>query len=549
VSVPVDKVPAVAVATRREAIEAGFTILATGGNAVDAAIAMSFVMGVVEPYNNGVGGFGEFVYRAPDGVCHIIDAAARAHRGAEPGMFTVIGEPGGLYGWPAVADAANSVGPLAATAPRLVPGLRLAHLRFGQCDWASLVAPAIALAERGPEIDYMSAAVIVHEMATLRRDPLAKQMYFRDGVPPRPPVEERPVRVPNPRLANTLARIAADPDAAMCSGPIVDDMLAVVGRGGQHAFGDADVHDADAVLASDVAPLIEFAGWRVFGSPWASGAVTAAQILGILDQFEELPTLAGTDRYRLIARASYRAFEERLSSLSGSTPPDQVRALLSPEHLGRCAGDIRAADARSHADVVHHAGRATSTTHLSAVDAQGGAVSLTQTLLALFGSHVGVRARGFFLNNAMMWYDPRPGRPNSIAPGRRALSAVSPVVLVSADSSQILTVGAHGARRIITAVAQIVDAIVNLGSTPQQAVDRPRIHVEPSHTDVDERLGEDLVRDLRADGFNASAAHYGPTSLTSARAVAIAADFDARTTATGIDCRSAATWQFGQGRH
>jgi gamma-glutamyltranspeptidase len=149
----------------------------------------------------------------------------------------------------------------------------------------------------------------------------------------------------------------------------------------------------------------------------------------------------------------------------------------------------------------------------------------------------------------MMWFDPRPGHANSIKPQRRALSAVSPVIVVSPDQTQVLTVGAHGARRIISAVAQIVDAIVNLGCSPQEAVDRPRVHAEVSHTTVDQRLGPDLVALLQGDGLNASAAHYGPTSLTSARACAIHLDVAEGVTTTGIDSRSTASWLFGQRRN
>jgi gamma-glutamyltranspeptidase / glutathione hydrolase len=538
--------PAV-IATRREAIQAGEAVLAEGGNAIDAAVAMSFVMGVVEPYNNGIGGFGEIVYRAPDGSVSVVDAAARVHPTAASDMFEVVGQPTGLYGWPAVRDDANIVGPLAVTAPRLVAGLELAHGRFGTREWASLVEPAIAIAESGVEVDYMSAAVIAHEMPTLSLDALATELYFPFGWPPAPPVEGPPLRLPNPRLADALRAIAAEGAEAMREGPIRDQICRAVASGGKHALQAEGLQNTEAELVTELPALVTYRGWSVYGSTRASGATTAAQILGILDHYDGLDSLSTTDRYRVIAHVSRRAFEDRLAFVSGSSPTADLQQLLSGDHLLRCAAAVR--DRLNGSSVLgepgQSVGRATSTTHFSAVDSDGGAVSLTQTLLALYGAHVGVVESGFFLNNAMMWFDPRPNTPNSIAPGRRALSAVSPVILVSPDNSSILTVGAHGARRIISAVAQIVDAVVAMGLSVQESVNRPRVHAEVSHATVDERLGTDLVETLQRDGLNAGPAHYGPTSLSSARACAIRCDLNGSSTTTGLDRRSSASWRFG----
>lgn len=533
-------------ATRREAIAVGDRVLDAGGNAVDAAIAVSFAMGVLEPYNNGIGGFGELVYRNPDGQCHVVDAAARVHKTARPDMFDVEGDPTGLYGWPAVRGNANTTGPLAACAPRLVAGLAEAHARFGTLSWDRLVRPAIELAVNGVEIDFMTAAVVAQEMPTLLKDPLGRAMYFDQGVPPRAPIDDQPLLLPNPALASALRLVAAHGSDAMRRGPLAKAMVSAVHPGGIETFGSEDLVETEAAVFESVAPLTSFRGWQIFGSPVASGATTAAQILGILDRYPRFEQLDGLDRYRVIAHASRIAFKDRLTQLTGSSEPAVLRALVTDQHLTECADatlDALRSGVPRHEPVATH--RSTSTTHFSVIDEHGGAVSLTQTLLAFFGSQVGVPEGGFFLNNAMMWFDPSPGRANSIKPGARALSAVSPVIAVSPGGDQLLTVGAHGARRIITAVAQIVDAFVSLGLTPQRAVDRPRVHAEVSHAALDQRLPESLVETLRRDGMNAAFGHYGPTSLTSARAAAIHRDARGETR-VGIDSRSMSSWMFGK---
>jgi gamma-glutamyltranspeptidase/glutathione hydrolase len=502
-------------ATRREAIDAGEAVLADGGNAVDAAVAACFVLGVVEPYMTGLGGVGELVHLDPSGRCSVVDAAARAPRSAPPDMYGPVGAAGGLYGWPQVAGQRNERGGAAATAPRLVAGLAAAHERWGALPWARLVEPAATLAERGWPVDFFTAAVLSEAMPTLAADPAARALYYPQGFPPVSGVDGVRVTTRNPDLAAVLHAVAERGAAAVGTGPVAESVVERARQDGAAlTLEDLAEAAAPARVLDDVPPLVTYRGWRVHGSPLPSGAVTAARILAALDRS---PAAAGPRepaRYAAVAGASADAFAHRLAALSGDGPAETS------------------------------AGPTTATTHLSVVDADGRSVALTSTLLSLFGAHAVPAGQGFCLNNGMMWFDPRPGRANSIAPGRRALSAVSPLVAVSPDGQRRLALGGLGARRIISAVAQVLECVVDHRLPLAEAVDVPRVHADPVDCHVDERLPAEVADALRARGLAPVQVHYGPTSLATARVNGVERTADG-SFSRGIDRRSRDTWEYG----
>lgn len=530
-------------APRLEAIEAGEAILSVGGSAADAAIAASFVLGVCEPYMTGLGAVGEIVACDATGRVDVIDCAGRAPLAAAPDVFDVVGGAGGLYGWPEVRDAANVVGPRAVLAPRLVAGLEALHARGGRLRWAELVAPAVALARAGAEADFFTAAILTHEQATLARDATAAALYYPGGRPVPPPIETEPQRVTNAALADALALVARDGAAPLLAGGVLAaDVLDGVGASGLLA--EADFEPLGDAVLEDVAPLVSFRGWRVHGSPRPSGAVTAAQILGLLDR---LPEPAGApddpDRLVAVARASAAAFTDRLDALAGD---GDAAALLDAAALDERAAHLPAAP---RPPAPPRAGAPTATTHVAVSDGDGAVVSITQTLLSLFGAHLSAPASGFFLNNGMMWFDPRPGRAASIGPRARALSAVSPLVLISEDGERRVGLGALGARRIITAVAQVAQGIVDFGLTPETAVNAPRVHADPhGPVQVDHRLGAGTLEAMRRVGIDAVPSQYGPTTLSFARAFAVETDRSGRRHRRGLDLRAQSIWNLG-GRH
>jgi gamma-glutamyltranspeptidase/glutathione hydrolase len=524
---------------RREANAVGEEVFAAGGNAVDAVVAASFAQGVAEPYMGGVGAVGEIVVREPDGAVHVIDAAARAPLAATPELYELGDGMSDVYPWPRVAGDANLRGGRSVAAPRIVAGLGAAHARFGRLEWDLVVRPAARLAEAGTELDFFSAAVIAAEAGTFAKDRLAAELYYReDGSPLPAPLEAPPEWIRNERLAATLELIATAGPEALRRGPLAEAIVAATASDGG-ILAAADLADAEATVIEGVAPLVDFRGWSVYGSLRPSGAVTAAQILGLLNQAAPAVDPLSPERLVGFARASHLAFADRLATLSGSD--EDALALLDPEALARRAGEepppVPAGAAGSKVP--------TATTHAVAVDGDGRVAVVTQTLLALFGAQVGVHDHGFFLNDAMLWFDPRPGTPNSIAPGARALSAVAPLIAVAPGGDKVIGAAGLGARRIPGAVAQVVANLIDHGMDADAAVNAPRVHADTTATVLDQRLGANVFEAFAAADLAPTTGAYGPTTLTSARAGAIVLDRAAETASVGIDMRARAVWDFG----
>jgi gamma-glutamyltranspeptidase/glutathione hydrolase len=498
-------------ATRIEAIEAGEQVLREGGTAADAAIAACFVVGVVEPFMTGLGGVGELVHLDVDGSCTVVDAGARAPRAATAELYgEPVDGPAGGYGWPAVEGRRNEVGGSAVAAPRLLAGLAEAHRRFGRLPWSRLVEPAIEIGDAGWDLDFFTEACVVAALDDLEAHsdgllavtyPKGLRTFGLDGL-------RRRLR--NPALAETLRKIARDGEEVLRHGPVADEIVGATQRDGG-CLAHEDLEDVEAAVLEEVAPLVTYRGWAVYGSSAPSGAVTVAQILGLLEHSTAWGGLTDSAWYAEFASACLAAFDDRLEFLSGE---------------GATAGRAT-----------------TATTHLSAADRDGRVVSFTSTLLSLFGSRTAAADHGFYLNNGMMWFDPRPGRSASIHPGARALSAVSPLVLVDPAGTTRIALGALGGRRIISAVAQVAAFRIDRGMPLDEAVDVPRVHIEPTASHVDERLPPESLDALRARGFDVTSIVYSPMTLAFARPNGVESGPAGVTTA--IDRRSRDTWRYG----
>lgn len=507
----------VVAAARKEAIDAGDAILRVGGNAVDAAIATAFALGVAEPYMAGIGGVGEIVVALPDGTVHVIDCAARAPLAATSDMFEIVGGSTGIYAWPAVSGDANVYGAMAVTAPRFVHGLKVLHERFGRAPWSDLVTPAAQLARDGVAIDHFTAAILAHEKPTFSRDPLARSLYYPEGVALCAPIDGNPAVVRNPALAETLDLIGVEGVRPLDAGGDVAKAICETVREGGGVLDGRDFEALGPVAYDDVPAYLEFEGWAIHCSPLPSGGITAGDILRGLGSIDG--SAGAPQRYARVAAAARDAFARRFADFSGG-------------------GVAPGAKARTP----------TATTHLSVAGADGTVVAITQTLLSLFGAQTGVQRHGFFLNNGMMWFDPRAGHANSIAGGARALMAVSPMVAIQKGGLRRFAVGALGARRIITAVAQIVENRLRFGDAPQDAVNRPRIHADGlGAVLVDHRLPPSVGALLAADG-PVETVYHGPTTLNSARAFMAEVDMADGSLSAGIDERSMSVWDLSGGR-
>ncbi len=478
------------------AAKAGQEILRAGGSAIDAAIATSLVLNLVEPQSAGIGG-GAFLlhYDGKSNDVTAYDGRETAPAAVGPDLFLrPDGEPMGF--WEAVVGG-RSVG-----VPGLVRMLDLAHKAHGRLPWAALFEPAIRLAEEGFAVSPRLHALIARDKY-LKTDAIAAA-YFHDasGAP-----LAVGTRLRNPAFAETLHRIARDGADAFYTGPIAEAVVAAV-QGAATSPGQLSLADMAGYEAKQRNPLCApYRAWRICGMPPpTSGGVAVLQTLGILQGFD-LPALASDSvaAWHLIAEASRLAFADRNRFLADADfVPVPVDDLLDPGYLTR-RGALVSPDAslgkaepglptQNGAMPIQH--DPPSTTHLVVVDAEGNGVSMTASIENAFGSRV--MAAGFMLNNELTDFSFRPevdGRPvaNRVQAGKRPRSSMSPTIVLDDRDKLALVVGSPGGSRIIGYVIKSLVATLDWGLDIQAAIDLPNVVNRNGGTDVEEGTSSEAL--------------------------------------------------------
>lgn len=449
-----------------EAAAAGMEVLNDGGNAVDAAVATGLALAAAEPWMSGLGGGGYMlVYMAAEDRVRVVDFGMIAPAALDPADYPLSqGTDTGLFNWPAVVDGRNLKGYLSIAVPGQVDGMRLALESVGRLPWREVIQPAIRLAEEGLAIDWYGALSVAVAARELAEFPSARDVYLPGGLPPVPATEGPTARLKLGRLADTLRHLADAGPRDFYEGELARSIVADMRDGG----GKLSLSDLASYSARIVEPLeIRYRGASVAAPPGLTAGPALARVLELLRPLPPAP--AGRPDaawYRAIAAALKTAYEERLAAAGDDGEPQ------SPPHHGPVAS---------------------CTSHLSVVDREGNMVALTQTLLSRFGSKVLLPQSGIMMNNGIMWFDPRPGRANAIAPGKRPLSNMCPVIAHLADGRRI-ALGASGGRRIMPAVAQLLSFLADFRMDLEAAFHCPRIDVSggPMAT-LDSRLGADVA--------------------------------------------------------
>ena len=417
----------VVAANHRRAAEVGAAILEGGGDAIDAAIATSFAIGVVEPWMSGPAAGGCMtLWRAAEQKAYVIDYGMRSPAALDPAHYPIVGghDPE-LFAWPRVKDDRNVQGAAAVAVPGVVAGMGLAHERFGRLPWRELVSPAVALAQEGMLLDWYSGLLIASTARALARDADAGAHFLEEGQ--WPPLgtwtAATEKHLDQRRLASTLDEISREGAKALYGG----DVGAALARDVRDKGGFLALADLAAYRAHMAEPLdIAYHSGRVFAAPGMTGGPALAACL------QALPAKPGYVDY---ARALDQMWRRRLGE----------------------AGD-----------------KESCTTHFSVVDRQGNLCAVTQTLLSIFGARTLSPATGVLLNNGIMWFDPEPGKPNSLAPGKRCLGNYCPVI-GQTPAGDRFALGASGGRRIVGTVLQIGSFLIDHGLDLEDAFHRPRI--------------------------------------------------------------------------
>ncbi len=455
----------IAVSQAKDAAEAGRAILDAGGNAIDAAVGMALALASAEPWNSGLGGIGfAVVHRAGERAADVVDFGPVAPSGLSPAAFRLTGKvTADLFAWPAVEGDANVHGPLSFAIPSAPAGYELMHRRWGRLPLAEIMAPAVALAERGLPKDWFTTVKIASTASVLRRYAESARIYLPDGLPPAPPYAGVPGFLRQGRLPETLAHLRQAGLRDFYEGEVAASLAADIKQmGGVVTAADLRNCQARIVPATPVA-------WRRGRTVQVATGLTAGPTLAhVLELMRAAPWGAKPDSawYAALATAMKTAYAARLAGM-GETEP-------------------RAAES--------------CTTHLTVRDAEGTMVAMTTTLLSSMGSRVVLPGSGVLMNNGVMWFDPSPGQPNSLAPGKRPLTNMCPIV-VAEDGVPVLAAGASGGRRILASVAQILAFVSDFGMTPEQAAHQPRIDVSGSETvTADLRLPPETLAALAALG-------------------------------------------------
>ncbi len=447
------------------ASEIGAGVLARGGNAIDAAVATGLAIGTVEPWMSGLGGGGfMLIYLAKEKTVKAVQFGMVAPSGLDPADYPLTGKMAAeLFGWPEVLENRHIQGPYSIATPGYVAGVSKALADFGTLSWAEAIAPAVEQAGRGMIADWYASLKIASGASILNQFQASREMYLPGGFPPVGEWGREPPMLKLGRLAETLERLqAAGPDdfyQGEVAGLIAGDAEAA---GSSLRLEDLQAYRAD---------VVDVDGWAyrdatIFGAPGLSAGPTMRHAQELLSAYDpSADSEPGTAAYSAYANALLAAYEYRLAQLGDA---DESRA-------------------------------PSCTTHLTVVDKDGNIVALTQTLLSLFGSKVVLPATGITMNNGVMWFDPRPGRPNSMAPGKRPLSNMCPTIIETADGSR-LGLGASGGRKIMPAVFQLISYMVDFGMDLEAAFNSPRIDVSGTETvAMDPRLGPEVQAALAAE--------------------------------------------------
>lgn len=500
--------PQGAVATAHPAAtQAGIHILAAGGNAFDAAVAVSAALAVVEPYGSGLGGGGFWLlHRASNGRQVMIDGRERAPLAAHRDLYL---DADGRFVPSLALD-----GPLAAGIPGTPAALAHLSARYGRLPLAETLAPAIALARDGFEIDPQYARFARLRATALRGSPAAAAQLLLDGEPP--PVGHR---LRQPDLAQTLETLAAEGHPGFYSGNLAQRLV----EGVREAGGIWTLEDLAQYRVVERDPIAgDYQGWRVVSAaPPSSGGVLLISMLNMLSAMDP-SALAGPARTHALVEVMRRAYRDRALYLGD---PDQVEIPLARlTHPFYAAGLIRDFDpSRASPSLLDDlrcpppgderpggAGEGQQTTHFSILDGEGNRVAATLSVNYPFGSGFVPPGTGVLLNDEMDDFSAQPGVPNAygliggeanaIAPGKRMLSSMSPTFLESDRGVAIL--GTPGGSRIITMVLQAILATVE-GVPVTEWVARPRIHHQflPDKVQFEpEALSPEAQEDLAARG-------------------------------------------------
>jgi gamma-glutamyltranspeptidase/glutathione hydrolase len=488
------------------ATDAGLAVFREGGNAIDAAVTAALTLGVVDSENSGIGGGCLILIRTADGKFTAIDGREMAPAAANKDMFVRDGKP---------LPTASQTGPLASGVPGALAAYKIALVKCGSIKLARALKPGAKIAREGFEISASFAVAVRSEEKNLNKFEGSRAIFFHpDGKP-----IAAGDRFIQPDLANTYSQIAAHDTDWFYRGELakkVGDWMAANGG----IITAADFAKYEAKLRQPLHST--YRGYQIIGfPPPSSGGIHVAEILNILEPFDLAATakrdpIAAT---HIMSEAFKLAFADRAFWLGDSDFVSVPRGLTSKDYAKQLAAKIdpkRTTDVATHGSPPNYSQDVFSrhTTHIAAADAAGNWVAITATVNTTFGSKVVVPGTGVVLNDEMDDFSIAPGMPNafglvgaennSIAPGKRPLSSMSPTIVLDKNGIPLITVGAAGGPKIITQVVLTIVRVLDFKQSLADAVEGRRFHHQwrPNVVSYEKGLAPEIVEGLRERGHN-----------------------------------------------
>jgi gamma-glutamyltranspeptidase/glutathione hydrolase len=483
------------------ATDIGVKVLKGGGNAIDAAVAVGFALAVTHPSAGNLGGGGFLLARFADGRTTFLDFRERAPASASRDMYL---DSSGK------ATKDSLIGYRASGVPGTVKGLEFAHRKYGRKAWASLVAPATALAAKGFPVSFGLASSL-QGSERLAQFEESKRIFLKGGR-----YYEMDDRLIQPELARTLQRIQRQGSRDFYEGEtarlLAEDMRAHGGHITQQDLKGYTVVERNPLTGA-------YRGYEVITAPPpSSGGIGILQMLGVLEGTGYEKSGAGSAAsIHTMAEAMRHYFADRSEFLGDPDfVPVPISQLLDPQYIARIRQSIRPDQATASLDI--RPGKAgptesSETTHYTIADSEGNVVAVTYTLNSGFGSGVTAAKLGFLLNNEMDDFAPKPGEANAyglvqgeanaIQPGKHPLSSMTPTIVVR-DGKFYLAAGTPGGPAIINTVLQVIVNVIDFKMNLQRAVDWPRIHHQwlPDELRMEPGFSPDTIDLLKSRGHN-----------------------------------------------
>lgn len=492
------------------ASKAGVEILQKGGNAIDAAVATALALNVVEFNASGIGGGGFTTIRfAKTGEVVCLDYREVAPASATKDLFA--SDQSKSERWS--IDGGKAVG-----VPGYIKGMWYALEKYGTMSFAEVAAPAIRLAEEGFELHPMQNGIIADNFDRLTKynDP-EKVAYFQDGLP-----LPAGATLEQPNLGKLFRLIADKGPDAFYTGPVAQAIVDAVNRnGGKMTL--ADLKDYEMAVRTPMTGT--YRGYKIYSMPpSSSGGAHIVQLMNILELFpmadfghnspKAMHIFAEANKLIFADRAAYMADTAFVQvPLEGLISKEYAKTLAAKIDPDRIMQDVQPGDPwqfqseKKRADVRGLGSERISTSSFSTVDAEGNIVASTNTINFFCGSGVLVPEYGFLLNNEMDDFSSNPQSVNAPEPGKRPLSSMSPTIVLDPEGKPYMSIGAAGATRIFTSIAQIIMNTVDYGMTMSDAIQAPRIHNQLSGSKAgklmtEKHMDENLIMWMQTRGYD-----------------------------------------------